>query len=86
MWPPPLICFDSRLPLSLLLPLAEVLLYGVLPVPVQGRAAPDGRHGLTQHLVVEAGALAVAVVVYCPVGGNAQMYFSFCRRIISFTR
>ena len=73
MWPPPLICFDGRLPPSLLLPLAEVLLDGVLPMRIQGRTAPDSGHSLAHHLVVEAGPLTVAVVVHRPVGGNTKM-------------
>ena len=59
--------------MRLVLPLAKVRLDGVLPVRIQGGAAPDGGYSLAHHLVVEAGALAVAVVVHCPVGGDAQM-------------
>ena len=54
------------------LPLKEVLFYGVLPMLIQRCAAPDDGHSLAHHLVVEAGALTVAVVVHRPVGGNAQ--------------
>lgn len=50
--------------------LAEVLLDGVFPVFIQRRIAPDSGHGLAHHLVVEAGTLAVAVVVHRPVGGK----------------
>ena len=60
-------------------PPAEVLLDGVLPVLVQGRAAPDGGHRLAHHLVVEAGTLAVAVVIHRPVGGDAQVARGFHR-------
>ena len=73
MWPPPLIYFDSRSLPPFLLPPAEVLLDGVLPVLVQRCAAPDGCHSLAHHLVVEAGTLAVAVVVHRSVRGDAQM-------------
>lgn len=55
------------------LPLAEVLLNGIFPVLIQRCVTPDGGHSLAHYLVVEAGALAVAVVVYRPVGGNAKM-------------
>ena len=59
--------------LTLLLPFVEVRLDGVLPVLVQRGVAPDGGHGLAHHLVIEAGTLAVAVVVHHPVGGDAQV-------------
>lgn len=70
---PPLVHSAEALPLRFFLPFAEVLLDGILPVFVQGGAAPDGGHCLAQHLVVEACALAVAVVVHRTVRGNAQM-------------
>ena len=46
---------------------------------VQRCAAPDGGHSPAHYLVVEAGALAVAVVVHRPVGGDAQMARRFHR-------
>lgn len=39
----------------------------------KGALHPDGGHSLAHHLVVETGTLAVAVVVYRSVGGDAQM-------------
>ena len=53
--------------------LAEVLLDGIFPVFIQMCIAPDSGHRLAHHLVVEAGALTVAVVVHRPVGGDAQV-------------
>lgn len=38
-----------------------------------GHTFPNGGHRLAHHLVVEVGALAVAVVVHRPVGGDAQV-------------
>ena len=58
---------------ALFLPLAEVLLNGIFPVLIQRCVTPDGGHSLAHYLVVEAGALVVAVVVYRPVWGNAKM-------------
>ena len=52
---------------------AEILLNGILPVLIQRGAAPDGGHRVTERLVIEPGALAVAMVVYCPVGRDAQV-------------
>lgn len=70
---PPLFYSAEASPLCFFLPFAEVLLDGILPVFVQGGAAPDGGHRLAQHLVIEACALTVAVVVHRTVRGNAQM-------------
>ena len=79
--------FDGRSSPSLLLPFMEVRLDGVLPVLVQGCAAPDGGHSLAHHLVIEAGARAVAVVVHRPVGGDAQapchFHMFWCHHTIS---
>lgn len=60
-------------------PPVEILLDVILPVLVQGYAAPDGGPGMSHHFVVEAGALAVAEVVHRSVGGDAQIARCFYR-------
>ena len=77
--PSPLSILRKSSSLSRFLPFTEILLDGILPVLVQRCAAPDSGHGPAHHLVVEAGALAVAVVIHRPVGGDAQMARRFHR-------
>ena len=55
------------------LPLVEIRLNGILPVGIQGGAAPNSAHRLADGLVVELSALTVAVVVHRPVRANAQL-------------
>lgn len=52
-------------------------------IAFRGHTFPDGGRSLAHHLVIEACALAVAVVVHRPVGGDAQVpAVSTCSGII----
>lgn len=55
------------------LPALVVLIDAFLPIASKRLAAPHGADGLAEHLIVERGTFAVAVVVHGAVGVDAKV-------------